>query len=145
METIEPVNQEEASAALASIRDSRRRLAWSGYPAWYWPATGAALGTLSYTIELSSWWALAASVSVAAALVTVALAAGRARGVCEGWAAGAVKQRDRIVLYVPAAVVMLAGAAASKVASWTPIAAAVLLFTLFAGTGLTLSARAARR
>jgi hypothetical protein len=145
METLEPVNRDEASEALASIRDSRRRVAWSGYPTWYWPATGAALGALSYTIELSGWWALAASVPVAAVLVAVALAAGRARGVCEGWAVGAVKQRDRIVLYGPAAAVILAGAAASKLASWTPIAAAVLLFALFAGTGLTLSTRAARR
>ena len=144
METYGQIDGDEASAALASVRDSRWRVAWSGYPAWYWPATGAALGALSYTIELSGWRALAASVPIAAALVTVALAAGRARGVCEGWAGGAVKQRDRIVLYGPAAVVILAGAVASKFASWPPIAAAVLLFALFAGTGLTLSVRAAR-
>lgn len=145
METYGAVNRDEAAAALASIRDSRRRVAWSGYPAWYWPATGAALGALSYTIELSGWQAMAASVAISAALVTVTLAAGRARGVCEGWAGGAVKQRDRIVLYGPAAVVLLAGAVASKFASWAPIAAAVLLFTLFVGTGFTLSARTARR
>ena len=53
--------------------------------------------------------------------------------------------RDRIVLYGPAAVVILASAAGSKFASWPPVVAAVLLFTLFVGTGLTLSARAARR
>jgi hypothetical protein len=145
METVDPVNRDEASAALASVRDSRWRVAWSGYPAWYWPATGAALGALCYTIELSGWRAMAASVPIAAALVTVALVAGRARGVCEGWAVGAVKQRDRIALYGPAAVVMLAGAAASKLVTWAPIAAGVLLFALFAATGLTLSARAARR
>lgn len=145
METYEPVNRDEASAALASVRDSRRRVAWSGYPAWYWPATGAALGALSYTIELSGWRAMAASVPIAAVLVTVTLAAGRARGVCEGWAGGAMKQRDRIVLYGPAAIVMLADGAASRFASWPPIAAAVLMFALFAGTGLALSVRAARR
>lgn len=145
METREPINRDEAWAALASVRDSRRRVAWSGYPAWYWPATGAAMGALCYTIELSGWRALAASVPVAAALVTVALAAGRARGVCEGWAGGAMKQRDRIVLYGPAAVVILASGVTSKFVSWTPIAAAVLLFALFAGIGLTLSARAARQ
>jgi hypothetical protein len=145
METHGLINRDEASAALASVRDSRRRVAWSGYPAWYWPATGAALGALAYTTELSGWQALAASVPIAASLVIVALAAGRARGVCEGWAGGAMKQRDRIMLYGPAAVVILASAAASRFVSWTPIAAAVLLFALFAGTGLTLSARAARR
>ena len=74
METRGPVNRDEAPAALASIQDSRRRVAWS-----------------------------------------------------------------------PAAVVILASAAGSKFVSWPPIVAAVLLFTLFVGTGLTLSARAARR
>lgn len=145
METHGPVNRDETSAALASVRDSRRRVAWSGYPAWYWLATGAALGALCYTIQLSSWWGAAASVPIAATLVAVALAAGRARGVCEGWVNRAMPHRDRIVLYSPAAVVILAATAASKFASWAPIAAAVLLFTLFVGTGLTLSARAARR
>jgi hypothetical protein len=43
------------------------------------------------------------------------------------------------------AVLIIAGAAGSKFAPWPPIAAAVLVFLLFAGTGLTLSARAARR
>lgn len=145
METHGPVDREEASAALASVRDSRRRVAWSGYPAWYWLTTGAALGALCYTVQLSGWWAAAASVPIAAVLVTVAHAAGRARGVCEGWVNRAMPHRDRIVLYGPAAVVILAGAVGSKFASWPPIVAAVLLFTLFAGTGLTLSARAARR
>lgn len=145
METHEPVNREEASAALASVRDSRRRVAWSGYPAWYWLTTGAALGALCYAIQLPGWWAMAACVPIAAVLVTVAHAAGRARGVCEGWVNRAMPHRDRIVLYGPAAVVILAAAVGSKFASWPPIAAAVLLFTLFAGTGLTLSARAARR
>jgi hypothetical protein len=53
--------------------------------------------------------------------------------------------RDVVVLYGPAAVMMLAGAAGSKLASWPPAVAAALVFLLFAGTGLTLSARAARR
>jgi hypothetical protein len=145
METRGPVNRDEASAALASIQDSRRRVAWSGYPAWYWLATGAALGALCYTIQLSGWQAMAASVPIAAVLVAVAHAASRARGVCEGWVNRAMPHRDRIVLYGPAAIVILASAVGSKFASWPPIVAAVLLFTLFAGTGLTLSARAARR
>jgi len=145
METYGSVGRDEASAALASVRDSRRRMAWRGYPGWYWPATGATLGALSYTTGVPGWAALAASVPVAAALVIITLAAGRARGVCEGWTGGAARQRERIVLYGPAALVILAGAAASKFASWPPIAAAVLLFVLFAGTGLALSARAARQ
>jgi len=33
----------------------------------------------------------------------------------------------------------------STAVSWAPIAAAVLMFALFAGTGLALSTRAARR
>jgi hypothetical protein len=39
---------------------------------------------------------------------------------------------------------MLASGAASKVASWAPAAAAVLIFLLFAATGLILGTRAAR-
>jgi hypothetical protein len=145
METHDPVSRDEASAALASAQDSRRRVAWSGYPAWYWLVTGAGLGALPYTLTLSGWWAMAASVPIAAVLVTVAHAASRARGVCEGWVNRAMPHRDRAVLYGPAAALILASAAASKFASWPSIVAAVLLFTLFAGTGLTLSARAARR
>jgi hypothetical protein len=36
METYGPIDADEASAALASVRHSRTRVAWSGYPAWYW-------------------------------------------------------------------------------------------------------------
>lgn len=145
METYGSVNRDEASAALASARDSRRRVALSGYPVWYWLATGACLGALPYTIQLAGWWGMTASVPIAAVLVVVAHAASRARGVCEGWVNHAMPMRDRAVLYGPAAALILASAAASKFASWPPIAAAVLLFVLFAGTGLTLTARAARR
>lgn len=120
-------------------------MAWSGVPRVVLADDGAALGALCYTIQLPGWWAIAASVPIAAALVMVAHAASRARGVCEGWVNRAMPPRDRIVLYVPAAGAILVGAAGSKFASWPAIVAAVPLFTLFAGTGLTLSARAARR
>lgn len=145
METYESVTRDEATAALASVRDSRRRMAWRGYPAWYWPATGAAFGALAYTASLSGWLAAATTIPVAAALIIITLAAGRARGVCEGWAGGAARQRERIVLYGPAALVFLAGTAASRYSSWPPAATAALLFTLFAATGLSLTARAARQ
>jgi hypothetical protein len=145
METYESIDPDEASAALESVRHSRTRVAWSGYPAWYWLATGACLGAVSFTWLLPDWWAPPISAVIAVLLVTVTLAASRARGVCEGWIRSAMTFRDRAVLYVPAAVVMLAGAAASKFASWSPIVTAALVFTLFAGTGLTLGARAARR
>jgi hypothetical protein len=45
----------------------------------------------------------------------------------------------------PSVVVLFAGAVVTRFAWWAPIAAAVLTFVLFAGTGLALSARAARR
>jgi hypothetical protein len=148
METYEPINADEASEALASVRHSRMRVAWSGYPAWYWLTTGAGMGAVSYAIRLPGWWALAVSAVLAVLLVMVARAASRARGVCEGWTRSARTCREAVVLGGPAAVVVLASAAASKFASWpswSPIVAAVLVFMLFAGTGLTLSARAARR
>jgi hypothetical protein len=148
METYGSIEADEASAALASVRHSRMRVAWSGYPAWYWLTTGACLGTESYAMRLSGWRALAISAVLAAVLVMVARAACRARGVCEGYTRSAMTWRDRAVLSGPAAVVFLASAAASKFAGWppwAPVVAALLVFTLFAGTGLTLSARAARR
>jgi hypothetical protein len=144
METNEPIDADEASAALAAVRHSRARVAWGGYPAWYWIGTGACLGALTYASLLPGWWSLVISAVIAVLLVTVARAASRARGVCEGWTGNAMKGRDVVVLYGPPALVMLAGGAASKYASWSSIVAAVLLFVLFAGTGLALSARTAR-
>ncbi len=145
METHGAVSPDEASAALAAARHSRTRVAWAGYPAWYWLATGAAMGALPYTPQLPGWSVLPVAAVIAAVLVTATYAASRARGVCEGWTRTAMTNRDRLVLNGPLAVLVIAGAAGSKFASWPPIAAAVLAFLLFAGTGLTLSARAARR
>jgi len=145
METYGPIDADEASAALAAARHSRARVAWGGYPAWYWLTIGAAMGALPYAIQLSGWWVAAISAVLAAVLIMAAHAASRARGVCEGWTRTAMTHRDRLVLNGPPAVLIIAGAAGSKFASWPPIAAAVLVFLLFAGTGLTLSARAARR
>jgi hypothetical protein len=148
METYEPINADEASAALASVRHSRTRVAWSGYPSWYWLTTGACLGALSCTMLLPGWWDLAISAVLAVLWVMVTRAACRARGVCEGWTRSAMTRRDTVVLGGPAAVVVLASAIASKFASWppwSPAVAAALVFMLWAGTGLTLSARAARR
>jgi hypothetical protein len=44
METHASISPEEASAALAMAWSSRARVAWAGYPAWYWLATGLTLG-----------------------------------------------------------------------------------------------------
>jgi hypothetical protein len=148
METNRSINVDEASAALASVRRSRARVAWGGYPAWYWLATGAGLSAGSVAILLPGWWDVMIAAMVAALLVVVARAAGRARGVCEGWVRSAMTWRDGLVLYGPATVVIFASAVASRFALWSPwtsIVAAVLVFLLFAGAGLTLSARAARR
>jgi hypothetical protein len=52
-----------------------------------------------------------------------------------------------MILYGPMTVVILAAAAASKVTAWAPwpsVMGAVLVFLLSAGTGLTLTAAAAR-
>ena len=145
METNGSVDAAEASAALAAARHSRARVAWGGYPAWYWLITGAAMGALAYTLQLRGWQVLATSALIAAVLVTVTRAASRARGVCEGWTRTAMTHRDKLILNGPPAVLIIAGVVGSKFAAWPPIAAAVLAFALFAGTGLSLSARAARR
>ena len=52
--------------------------------------------------------------------------------------------REQLVLGGPAALLIIAGAAASNLAPWLPAVAAVLVFVVFAGTGLTMSARATR-
>jgi hypothetical protein len=145
METLEPISTAEASAALASAQRTQARVAWSGYPAWYWLTTGAGLAALSCTMLLPAWWDLAIPVALGVLLVAVARAASRARGVCEGWTHSAMTVRDRVVLYGPAPLVILANAVASKFVSWSPIVAAVLVFVAFAGTGLAMGARAARR
>jgi hypothetical protein len=148
METNEWISAGEASAALAAAKRSRARVAWSRYPAWYWLTTGACLGAVSGTELLPGWWALAASAVIAALLVTVARAAARARGIREGCVRSAMTRRDALALGGPAALLMLAGAFMSKLAprgAWPAAVAAVLVFAVYAGTGLTRSARAARQ
>jgi hypothetical protein len=146
METYGPIGADEAAAALASVQDSRARVAYAGYPAWYWLATGAGLGAMSYAVMMPSGWSVAVLAAVGVVLIAVARAACRARGICEGWV-GAMTLQGMIILYVPAAVVILVSAAASKVAAWSPwpaAAGALVVFLLFAGTGLALTARADR-
>lgn len=144
METNGPVSADDASAALAAAKQTRARVAWSGYPAWYWLMTGAGLGVLCYAALLPSWWDLAIAPLAGAALFIVARAANRVRGVRERCQRGAMTLRDRAVLGGPAALVMLVGAAASKSASWPLAVPAALAGMMFAGTGLILSARADR-
>jgi hypothetical protein len=148
METYGSIDEGQASEALASVRQTRARVAWSGYPAWYWLATGAGMGALCVTILLPGWWATAIPAGLAAGLYLVARAACRVRGVCEGWTRGAMTRRETAVLYGPATLMILASAAVSRAAPgaspWPSVAAAVVAFILFAGTGLMLGARAAR-
>jgi hypothetical protein len=148
METSGSIDAAQASAALAAVRRSRARVAWSGYPAWYWPATGVGLSVGTVAIVLPDWWGLAVVVAVTAGLVMVARSAGRARGVCEGWIRSAMTAREVFRLYGPAVAVIFADAVAQRLGwwlPWSPIVAAILVFGLFAGSGLALSARAARR
>jgi hypothetical protein len=144
METNEPISAGEAAAALAEAKRARTRVAWSGYPAWYWLATGAGMGAVCYAVLQPGWWVVPIAVVFAVTSVLGARAASRARGVREGCQRGAMTVRDQLVLGGPAALLILAGAVASKFAAWTPAVAAAAVFVLFAGTGLILSARAAR-
>ena len=132
---------DEASAALAAVRRSRASVAWRGYPAWYWLGTGACLGAMATAMVLPGWWDLAAAAVIAVALIVVTRAAARARGVCEGWYRGAMPWRDRLLLAGPAAFVMVVGAVAARFATWSAVVAGVLIFVLYAGTGLVMSAR----
>lgn len=149
METHGSIDADEAAAALASVRQSRTRVAWSGYPAWYWIATGSGLAALAPMMLLSTWLVMPAAVAIAALLVVAPRVAGQARGVREGWACSPMTFRERAALYGPAALVLVASAVAVKLAPgsspWPPIAAAALIFILIAGRGMLGSARAARR
>jgi hypothetical protein len=145
METHGPVSAAEASAALASVERSRARVAWTGYPRWYWLATGAVLAALPVAALLPDWLSFVSCVVVTIALLRLAFAASRVRGVCEGWTRGAMRWSEVVVLYGPAVVVAVAGVFTARLAWWSPVVAAVAVFALFAGTGLTLSARAGRR
>jgi hypothetical protein len=144
METYEGISSDEAAEALAAAERSRARVAWSGYPWWYWITTGAGLGVATYTVGQRGWWGPAIAAVIAVALVYIAYAAGQARGVCAGWVRGAMTTRDWLVLYGPATLVVMASAGGSRYASWPPIAGGVLVFALFAGTGLARGARAPR-
>jgi len=72
----DPISREEASAALAAAKRSRTRVAWSGYPAWYWLTTGAGLGAVACSLVLPRWWDLAIVIPVASIIVGVVIAAG---------------------------------------------------------------------
>jgi hypothetical protein len=145
MNTYERISADEAAEALAAAEGSRARVAWSGYPSWYWLTTGAGLGLATYLIGQQGWWGPAIAVVIAAGVTYLAYAAAKARGVCAGWVRGAMTTRDWLLLYGPATLVIVASAFWSKYATWPPIAGGVLAFALFAGTGLAMGARAARR
>jgi hypothetical protein len=145
METHGSISPAEAEAALASVERSRARVAWAGYPAWYWLGTGAGLAGLSAVTLLPTWLDLVGVALIGSLLFTLIVRAGRVRGVCEGWTRSAMRRQEMLVLYGPMVLVLIAGAVMSHVVWWAPIAAAALVFTLFAGAGLALSARAARR
>jgi hypothetical protein len=144
METRDPVSADEAAAALAMAERTRTRVAWAGYPAWYWLTTGAAMGAVCYAVLRPGWWVAPVAVLAAVTLVIGARAASRARGIRDGCQRSAMTMREQLVLGGPAALLIIVGAAASKVVPWLPAVAAVLVFLVFAGTGLTMSARAAR-
>jgi hypothetical protein len=145
MNTYERVSADEAAQALAAAESSRARVAWSGYPWWYWIGTGAGLGVATYTVgQPGHWWDLAIPGVTLVLVILIAYAASKARGVCEGWLGSALTRREVAVLYGPSIILMLASAEAAKHATWPPIAAAVTVFALFAGTGLAKGALAAR-
>lgn len=140
METSGPISAAEASAALAEVERSRLRVAWTGYPTWYWLVVAACLGVLPFATLLPDWLGLLGVAVAAGLLLWLVFAVSRARGVCEGVTRSAMRLREGLVLYGPALVMLLVGTSAQ----WPPIVTAALVFALFAGSGLTLSAMARR-
>ena len=143
METNGPVSAAEASAALASVERSRTRVAWAGYPRWYWFAAGAGIGLLPLSGVLPTWLGVSAFVTALAVLLWLVHFASRIRGVSEYPLRGVMRWRELLLLYGPTNLVLYAGSFMEKFLWWAPIASAVLIFVLFSGTGLWLSARAA--
>jgi hypothetical protein len=144
METHEPVSADEAMVALAAARSSRAQVAWANWPMWYWFATGAGLGAATAGILLPDGWDLAMGGAVVVLLFAVGRAASRARGICEGCVSSAMTLRETFVLYGPATLIAVGSAFAAKAVWWAPIVFAVLVFAVFAGTGLVLGGRATR-
>jgi hypothetical protein len=139
METGGSISAAEASAALASVRGSRARVAWTGYPRWYWLTTGAGFAAMPLATLLPTWLGVVLIALVAVLVARSAVVVGRARGVCEHWNRAAMRWQEVTLLYVPAVVVMMAGSFGKEIAWWLPIPAAVIVFVLFAGTGLMLT------
>jgi hypothetical protein len=138
METSGPISAAEALAALAEVKRSRTRVAWTGYPTWYWLVTAAGLGALPFATLLPDWLGLLGVGVAAGVLMAVMVKVSRARGVCEGVTRSAMRLREGLALYGPALVVLLVGGM-----WWSPFVTGALVFVLFAGAALTLSARAA--
>jgi hypothetical protein len=145
METQGTVGPAEASAALASVQQSRTRVAWIGYPTWYWLGTAAGLAALPFATLVPDWLGLAGVAAVAVLLIRLTLTASRARGVCEHPLRSAMRWWEVTALYGPATAALLVGALVQRSAWWSSVATSVLVFVLVAGTGVALSARAARR
>src|SRR5687768_4166026 len=124
METHGPIGAAEASAALASVKRSRTRVAWTGYPAWYWLTTAIGLATLPLTTLLPLWLGMTGVAVVTVLLTRLTFAVSRNRGVCEYWTRSAMRWQEMVLLYGPAVVVLVAGALMSKFAWWPPVAAA---------------------
>ena len=101
-------------------------------------------GAASAAILLPNGWELPAGVVLVALLFAVGRTASRVRGICEGCVSTAMTRRESLILYGPAALLAVGSAFAAKAVWWAPIVIAVLVFVLFAGTGLVLGARAAR-
>lgn len=99
METHGRISAAEASAALASVRRSRTRVAWTGYPAWYWLATAAGLAALPLATLVPDWLGIVGVAVVAALLVRLAIVASRNRGVCEYWTRSAMRLREAALLW----------------------------------------------
>ena len=99
---------------------------------------------MCYAVLRPGWWVPPVAVLAAVTLVIGARAAEPGPGHPRGCQRGAMTMRGQLVLGGPAALLIIAGAAAPKVVPWVLAVAAVLVFLVFAGTGLTMSARAAR-
>ena len=127
METSGRTGPAAAAAALATVEESRDRVAWVGYPWWYVALVALGFGAIRVVMVLPPTWNLVCSIGLAVGLGTLGPAGGRIRGVHET-SRSTIRARDWLLLLVPVFVLLFLPA----FRPWVPHAAggATFLYTL---------------
>jgi hypothetical protein len=139
METSGRIGPAEAAAALATVEESRDRVAWVGYPWWYVALVALGFGAMRVVQVLPPTWNLVGSIGLAAGLGALGLAGGRIRGVHET-SRSVIRARDWLLLLVPVFALLFLPA----FRPWVPYAAGGVTFLYTLGIWTWFARRAGR-